>query len=106
MIGNVDFYQNSSTFDLDYKLVNDLEKGMQICNLYLEFLLQKWLEIFITLSQTLERNIIIICSSLFFVQIVIYILFIEVLIVGNLRDKFIFFRKIYNNMMPDFIVTK
>lgn len=39
-------------------------------------------------------------------QVLIYIILIEVLIVGSLKDNFLFFRKIYNNMAPDFIVTK
>ena len=31
---------------------------------------------------------------------------IEIMIVGNLKNTFLFFRKIYENLMPEFIVTK
>ena len=35
-----------------------------------------------------------------------YVFLIEIMIVGNLKEKFLFFRKIYESLMPDFIVTK
>ena len=69
-------------------------------------MLDKWSEYFVSTIAVLEINIIIICSGLFLLQIVIYIVLVEVLIVGNLKEKFLFFRKIYNYLMPDFIVTK
>ena len=61
---------------------------------------------FADLMATLNHNIIAICSSLFVFQIIIYVVLIEFFIVGNLKEKFMFFKKIYNNLLPDYIVTK
>lgn len=106
MTSNVDYFSTGASFTIDPALAYDMEVGMEMSNLYLEYLLEQWAAKFSSMMDALERNIIIICSGLFVFQIIIYIVLIEVFIVGNLKDKFMFFRKIYNNMMPDFIVTK
>ena len=52
------------------------------------------------------QSIIIIGSCLIIFQGIVYVLMIEIMIVGNLKNTFLFFRKIYENLMPEFIVTK
>ena len=54
----------------------------------------------------MSENIIIISSCLIIIQGIVYVFLIEIMIVGNLKEKFLFFRKIYESLMPDFIVTK
>lgn len=76
MSSNVDFFRASSSYILDMPKTQDMETGMSICNSCLEYLLQKWTDHFLDMMTTLKRNIIIICSGLFIMQVIIYIILV------------------------------
>jgi hypothetical protein len=106
MMYNVDFYLNSSSYEINSFTGSQVQIGQEVSNAYLLYLLNRWTEMFEEIINKLLRNIIIICSSLFIFQIIIYFILIEYFIVGNLKEKFLFFKKIYSHLVPDYIITK
>lgn len=39
-------------------------------------------------------------------HVIVYIVLVEIFLVGLLKNKFILFKLIYQNYIPDFVVTK
>lgn len=103
---NVEYFLNGTSYDLDPTVNYPLESGLEIVNSFAGFMLDEWASGFDYTFENLKTKILIISICVFLFQGVVYIILIEVLIVGNLKKKYLFFKKIYNNLVPDFIVTK
>jgi len=69
-------------------------------------MLKEWASGFENMYWKLRTRVIIVSVCVFLFQAIVYILLIEVFIVSNLKKQYLFFKKIYNNLIPDFIVTK
>lgn len=103
---SIDYYLNNPDDTYDPVLTYEMEIGLELTSSYLDFIVEQWNEVFQSVTKYLKRNIIVLLICLFILQSLIYIILIEILIVRNLTQNFFFFRKIYNNLVPDFIVTK
>lgn len=72
---------------------------------YFILLTEKWNELLVKTYDKLIINLIVMVICFTLLQIILYIVIIELCIVNKLKNKFLFFSKIYNNLVPDYIVT-
>lgn len=103
---SINYYLNNVDDTYDPVLTYEIEIGLELTSSYLDFMVEQSNEVFQNVIKYLRKNIIILLICLFILQSLIYIILIEILIVRDLTQNFFFFRKIYNNLVPDFIVTK
>ena len=69
----VNQYMQSSSYILNPAIINELEKGLEITNIFFEFLLEQWGGYFVEIVANLKTNINIICSCLIVFQVIIYV---------------------------------
>ena len=53
-----------------------------------------------------QSYIFLVSICLIIFHVLIYIILVELFIVGNLKEKYEIYKKVYINYMPDFIVSK
>lgn len=84
----------------------DDDLAVKIIDYYLLDLINTWQNEFSQQISTYQNLILIVSICLILFHILVYIILVEICIVGNMKEKYEIFKTIYLNYMPDFVVSK
>jgi hypothetical protein len=108
------YYYTSISIDflldehLDVRITDiySLESGLAYVNVFLEFLAKNWLSEFSEIVLEAQYKLTIYAVCVLSGYLLLYLILIEILIIGNLNKNYDFFRRVYEMYMPDFLVSK
>ena len=86
--------------------LKDDHLAVKIIDYYLLDIMNVWSEEFNENIRGYQNLILIVSISLILFHVLVYIVLVEVFIVGNMKEKYEIFKTIYLNYMPDFVVSK
>ena len=83
-----------------------MNQALNIIGLYDVGLMNKWLNSVSTLVSNRLVNVIACIIAAFFGVLLLHIIFVEFLIIKSLAANYEMFRRMHENMIPEFVINK